>query len=204
MSLTVFLSCDLGKSRVPVDTLYALDVASYSAQSQGLSNSKAASKSALTPSTRVTDQVAVGSGHPSIQRGQTANEVVAPPSSISKRSHDPSMVLPDVPSTGFAPSSLDQPTRATGQLPVRRSPRLSVNLSLLKNLTLLEVYSAASTLPQYFNIPKSHAQAILGDGAQLWLEAEKSELGGVRDTALFFNCKLPLGMKALPCRCVLH
>ena len=119
MSLTVFLSCDLGKSRVPVDTLYALDVASYSAQSQGLSIPKAAINSVPTPSTRVTGQAAVGSGHPSIQRGQSANEVVAPPSSISKWSHDPSMVLPDVPSTGSASSSLDLPTRATEQLPVR-------------------------------------------------------------------------------------
>ena len=119
MSLTVFLSCDLGKSRVPVDTLYALDVASYSALSQGLSTPKAAINSVPTPSTRVTGQVTVGSGHPSIQRGQSANEVVAPPSSISKWSHDPSMVLPDVPSTGSASSSLDLPTRATEQLPVR-------------------------------------------------------------------------------------
>ena len=79
---------------------------------------------------------------------------------------------------------------------------MSVNLSLLKNLTLLEVYSAASTLPQYFNIPKSHAQAILGDGAQLWLDAEQSELGSIRDAGVISKSKLPPGKKALPCRWV--
>ena len=197
------LSCDIGKSRVSVDTLYALDVASYSA-SQGLitvtTDLKAASKSASTPS-RVTDKVTAGSDHPLWQCGQT-REVVAPPSSSSKRIRTPSMVLSDVPSTAAALPSLDPPTRGTEHHPVRRSPRLSVNLSILKNLTLLEIYSATSTLPQYFYIPKSHAQAILCDGAQLWIETEESELGSIREAGVIFKCKLPHGKKALPCRWV--
>ena len=112
------------------------------------------------------------------------------------------MVLSDVPSTAAALPSLDPPTRGTEHHPVRRSPRLSVNLSILKNLTLLEIYSATSTLHQYFYIPKSHAHAILCDGAHLWIEAEESELGSIREAGVIFKCKLPHGKKALPCRWV--